>query len=86
MQNLVRDKKRSSELHQSKVLRATSTVLQASTMESAADVLKDDNVIDVVCGPLEAELRKLKKALAAERAAHKRTQRLYLFACLGICV
>ena len=63
------------EQHQSKVLRATETVLQASTLEDAADVLKDNNVVDIICSPLEAELRKLRKVLTAERAAHKRTQR-----------
>ena len=83
MQNLARDKKRSAEIHQAKVLRATSTVLQASTMQSAADVLKDRDVVDIICGPREAELRKLKKALTAERAAHKRTQRfVVVWACV----
>ena len=61
-------------LHESKMKRAR-TIISESTTETAAKVLQDPDVVDIVCGPLQTKLRQLQKQLAEEKALHRQTQR-----------
>ena len=74
VENAIREKERTVALHESKRKRAKTMITEATT-ESADKVLHHPDVIDVVCGPLQTQLRELRKQLAEEKSRHRKTQR-----------
>jgi len=50
-------------------------VTNATTNADATDVLKNDDVVDIICGPMQAKIRNLERQMQAEKASHAKTQR-----------
>ena len=74
VETAVREKERTAALHESQMKRVKTMVTEATT-ESAEQVLHHPDVIDIVCAPLQTQLRELRKQLAEEKTRNRKTQR-----------
>ena len=80
-QVMKRDEQRSQEDHVEQVSRVTEAVSGASTTDQVQDVLNNDDVVNIICGPAESEIRLLKRELRLEKQNHQKTRR-FLFVCV----
>ena len=81
----IRDEKRSQEDHVEQVSRVTEAVSGASTRDQVQNVLNNDDVVNIICGPAEIEIRRLKRELRQEKKNHQSTQR-FVFTYIIDCV
>ena len=78
---MIRDERRSQQDHVEQVSRITEAVSEASTREEVQEVLNHDDVVNIICGPSEIEIRGLKRELRQEKRNHQTTQR-FAFMCI----
>ena len=64
----------------------------ATTNADATDVLKNVDVVDIICGPMQAKIRNLERQIQVGKAAHAKTQRyvssvhVYIIFVIFVCV
>ena len=75
MQNVVRDKERSIDLHKQQIERVTQSMSTVVTRKEVKDVINSEDVVNILCGPLETQLRQLEFQLRQEKLEHKKTKR-----------
>ena len=75
MQNVVRDKERSIDLHKQQIERVTQSMSTVVTRKEVKDVINSEDVVNILCGPLETQLRQLELQLRQEKLEHKKTKR-----------
>ncbi len=70
-----KDLQKERQSHSLRLSRAASTVAKASTMQDAESALNNQDVVNIICGPMETEVRKLRRQLKEEQERHKKTKR-----------
>ena len=58
----------------------------ATTNADVTDVLKNGDVVDIICGPMQAKIRNLERQMQAEKASHAKTQRCVSSMSVLFCV
>ena len=75
MKNDVRDKQRSIDLQKQQIERVSQSVSAAVTKKEVKDVINSEDVVNILCGPLETKIRQLELQLRQEKLEHEKTKR-----------
>ena len=70
-----KDLQREQQSHRVQLSRAAAAVSKASTMQDAEGALNNEDVVHIICGPMETKVRQLQRQLKEEQDRHKKTQR-----------
>ena len=75
MKNDVRDKQRSIDLQKQQIERVSQSMSAAVTKKEVKDVINSEDVVNILCGPLETKVRQLELQLRQEKLEHEKTKR-----------
>jgi hypothetical protein len=75
MKNDVRDKQRSIDLQKQQIERVSQSMSAAVTKKEVKDVINSEDVVNILCGPLETKIRQLELQLRQEKLEHEKTKR-----------